>query len=28
VINGSLDRNAHKRLIDEALAQSTFRERN
>ena len=28
VINSSLDRNAHKRLIDEALAQSSFRERN
>jgi F-type H+-transporting ATPase subunit b len=28
VINSSLDRNQHKRLIDEALAQSTFRERN
>jgi F-type H+-transporting ATPase subunit b len=28
VINASLDRNAHRRLIDEALAQSTFRERN
>jgi len=28
VIGGSLDRNAHKRLIDEALAQSSFRERN
>lgn len=28
VIGGSLDRNAHKRLIDETLAQSTFRERN
>jgi F-type H+-transporting ATPase subunit b len=28
VINQSLDRNQHKRLIDEALAQSTFRERN
>ncbi len=28
VISGSLDRNAHKRLIDEALAQSSFRERN
>jgi F-type H+-transporting ATPase subunit b len=28
VINQSLDRNQHKRLIDEALAQSSFRERN
>jgi F-type H+-transporting ATPase subunit b len=28
VINSSLDRNAHRRLIDEALAKSTFRERN
>jgi F-type H+-transporting ATPase subunit b len=28
VISGSLDRTAHKRLIDEALAQSSFRERN
>jgi F-type H+-transporting ATPase subunit b len=28
VINSSLDKNAHKRLIDEALAQSSFRERN
>lgn len=28
VINTSLDRNAHRRLIDEALAESTFRERN
>ena len=28
VINQSLDRNAHRRLIDEALAQSSFRERN
>jgi len=28
VINSSLDRNAHKRLIDEALAQSSFREKN
>jgi F-type H+-transporting ATPase subunit b len=28
VIGGSLDRTAHKRLIDEALAQSSFRERN
>ena len=28
VIGSSLDRNAHKRLIDEALAQSSFRERN
>jgi F-type H+-transporting ATPase subunit b len=28
VINQSLDRNAHRRLIDEALAESTFRERN
>ena len=28
VINQSLDRTAHKRLIDEALAQSSFRERN
>jgi F-type H+-transporting ATPase subunit b len=28
VIGGSLDRNAHQRLIDEALAQSSFRERN
>lgn len=28
VINQSLDRSQHKRLIDEALAQSTFRERN
>ena len=28
VINSSLDRNAHKRLIDEALAESSFRERN
>jgi F-type H+-transporting ATPase subunit b len=28
VINQSLDRNEHRRLIDEALAQSSFRERN
>jgi F-type H+-transporting ATPase subunit b len=28
VINTSLDRGAHRRLIDEALAESTFRERN
>ena len=28
VINTSLDRNAHRRLIDEALAESSFRERN
>jgi F-type H+-transporting ATPase subunit b len=28
VINSSLDRNAHRRLIDEALAQSSFGERN
>ena len=28
VINTSLDKNAHKRLIDEALAQSSFREKN
>jgi F-type H+-transporting ATPase subunit b len=28
VINQSLDRTQHKRLIDEALAQSSFRERN
>ena len=28
VINSSLDGNAHKRLIDEALAQSSFREKN
>jgi F-type H+-transporting ATPase subunit b len=28
VINTTLDRNAHKRLIDEALAESSFRERN
>jgi F-type H+-transporting ATPase subunit b len=28
VINQSLDRTAHQRLIDEALAQSNFRERN
>lgn len=28
VIGSSLDRNAHKRLIDEALAESSFRERN
>ena len=28
VINQSLDRNAHRRLIDEALAESSFRERN
>lgn len=28
VIKSSLDRNQHRRLIDEALAQSTFRERN
>jgi F-type H+-transporting ATPase subunit b len=28
VINTSLDRNAHTRLIDEALAESTFREKN
>ena len=28
VITTSLDKNAHKRLIDEALAQSSFREKN
>ena len=28
VINQSLDRTAHKRLIDDALAQSSFAERN
>ena len=28
VINTSLDRNAHRRLIDEALAESSFREKN
>jgi F-type H+-transporting ATPase subunit b len=28
VINQSLDRNAHRRLIDEALAQATVQERN
>jgi F-type H+-transporting ATPase subunit b len=28
VINQSLDRNQHGRLIEEALAESTFRERN
>jgi len=28
VINQSLDRNAHRRLIDEALAESTLRERS
>jgi len=28
VINQSLDRNAHRRLIDEALAQSSLQERN
>jgi F-type H+-transporting ATPase subunit b len=28
VINSSLDRTAHKRLIDEALAQSSFREKS
>jgi F-type H+-transporting ATPase subunit b len=28
VINESLDRNQHRRLIDEALAQSSFREKN
>jgi F-type H+-transporting ATPase subunit b len=28
VINESLDRNKHRRLIDEALAQSSFREKN
>jgi F-type H+-transporting ATPase subunit b len=28
VINESLDRNRHRRLIDEALAQSSFREKN
>jgi F-type H+-transporting ATPase subunit b len=28
VINTSLDRSAHKRLIDDALAQSSFREKN
>lgn len=28
VINQSLDRNAHRRLIDEALAQSSFAEKN
>jgi F-type H+-transporting ATPase subunit b len=28
VINQSLDRNQHRRLIDEALAQSSFREKN
>ncbi len=28
VINTSLDRNAHRRLINEALSESSFRERN
>jgi len=28
VINQSLDRNQHKRLIEETLAESSFRERN
>ena len=28
IIGSALDRNAHRRLIDEALAESTFRERN
>ncbi|MEX0750669.1 MAG: F0F1 ATP synthase subunit B [Dehalococcoidia bacterium] len=28
VINESLDRNQHRRLIDETLAQSSFREKN
>ncbi|MEX2245359.1 MAG: F0F1 ATP synthase subunit B [Dehalococcoidia bacterium] len=28
VINQSLDRGAHRRLIDEALAESSFREKN
>ncbi len=28
VINTSLDRSAHRRLIDEALAESSFREKN
>ena len=28
VINQSLDRNQHRRLIDEALAESSFREKN
>jgi len=28
VINQSLDRNQHRRLIEEALAESSFRERN
>lgn len=28
VINTTLDKNAHKRLIDEALAESSFREKN
>lgn len=28
VINSSLDRNAHQRLINEALAESSFREKN
>lgn len=28
VIGSSLDRNAHRRLIDEALAESSFREKN
>jgi F-type H+-transporting ATPase subunit b len=28
VINQSLDRSAHRRLIDEALAEASFRERN
>ena len=28
VINTSLDKSAHQRLIDEALAESSFRERN
>jgi F-type H+-transporting ATPase subunit b len=28
VINSSLDRTAHRRLIDEALAESSFREKN
>jgi F-type H+-transporting ATPase subunit b len=28
VVNSSLDRTAHRRLIDEALAESSFREKN
>jgi F-type H+-transporting ATPase subunit b len=28
VVNSSLDRTAHRRLIDEALAESNFREKN